>query len=646
MSETSANPVIVTLPDGKTREFPAPVTGAALAASIGPGLAKAAIALKLDGRPRDLATVIDHDAKAAIITRDQPDGLEIIRHDAAHVMAEAVKELYPETQVTFGPATENGFYYDFARDTPFTPEDLERIEARMREIVKRDEAITREVWERDKAVAFFAGIGEKYKAEWIAEIPKDEEISLYRQGDFVDLCVGPHLPSTGQLGQAFKLMSVAGAYWRGDAKNAQLQRIHGTAWATQKELDQYLFRLAEAERRDHRRIGRELELFHLGEEAVGSVFWHPKGWTLFRTIERYMRGRLEKAGYQEVKGPQLLDRTLWERTGHWDNFRDNMFIAESRDDRVLAVKPMNCPGHVLIFGNRLRSYRELPLRLAEFGSCTRNEPSGALHGIMRVRAFTQDDAHIFCTEEQITSESIAFCKLVLSIYKDFGFEDVAIKFATRPEQRIGSDETWDYAEKSLADAVKAAGLDFTLAPGEGAFYGPKLEFHLHDALGRGWQCGTLQLDYMMPGRLGASYVGEDGGRHVPVMLHRAILGSMERFIGMLIEHHAGRFPLWLSPVQAVVATITAEADAYAGEVAREMTEAGLRVVLDTGNETINYKVREHSVARVPVMLVVGKREAESRAVSLRRLGGNAQQALALAEAVDKLKVEAAVPAGQ
>jgi threonyl-tRNA synthetase len=643
MSDVSQHPVVVTLPDGKTREFPAPVTGADLAASIGPGLAKAAIALKLDGQARDLTTVIDHDAKAAIITRDQPDGLGILRHDAAHVMAEAVKELYPETQVTFGPATENGFYYDFVRDTPFTPEDLAAIEARMREIVQRNETINREIWERDKAVAFFGGIGEKYKAEWIAEISKDEEISLYRQGNFVDLCVGPHLPSTGALGQAFKLMSVAGAYWRGDAKNAQLQRIHGTAWATQKELDQYLFRLEEAERRDHRRVGRELELFHLGEEAVGSVFWHPKGWTLFRVIESYMRGRLEKAGYQEVKAPQLLDRSLWEKTGHWDNFRDNMFIAESRDDRVLAVKPMNCPGHVLIFGNRLRSYRELPLRLAEFGSCTRNEPSGALHGIMRVRAFTQDDAHIFCTEDQITGESIEFCRLLLSIYKDFGFEEVAIKFATRPDQRLGSDETWDHAEKSLADAVKAAGLDFTLAPGEGAFYGPKLEFHLRDALGREWQCGTLQLDFMMPGRLGASYVGEDGGRHVPVMLHRAILGSMERFIGILIEHYAGRFPLWLSPVQAVVATITGDADAYAAEVAEACKAAGLRVVLDTGSETINYKVREHSVARVPVMLVVGRREAENRAVSLRRLGGNAQQALALDEAIARLKVDAADP---
>ena len=641
-SDLSAQ-IAVTLPDGKVRHYPRGTTGGDIAASIGPGLAKAAVAVKIDGAEKDLTRPIEQDAKIAILTRDAPEALEIIRHDAAHVMAEAVKELYPETQVTFGPATDTGFYYDFARAIPFTPEDLARIEERMHAIVRRDEAITREVWERDKAVAFFDSIGEKYKAEWIAEIPKDEEISLYRQGSFVDLCAGPHLPSTGQLGQAFKLMSVAGAYWRGDAKNAQLQRIHGTAWANQKELEQYLFRLEEAERRDHRRIGPQLDLFHLGEEAVGSVFWHPKGWTVFRVIEDYMRGRLEKSGYQEVKGPQLLDRSLWEATGHWDNFRDNMFIAESRDDRVLAVKPMNCPGHVLMFRNRLRSYRELPLRLAEFGSCTRNEPSGALHGIMRVRAFTQDDAHIFCTEDQITGESIAFCKLLLSIYKDFGFEDVAIKFATRPEQRIGSDETWDHAEKSLADAVKAAGLDFALAPGEGAFYGPKLEFHLRDALGREWQCGTLQLDFMMPGRLGASYVGEDGGRHVPVMLHRAILGSMERFIGILIEHYAGRFPLWLAPVQAVVCTITDDAAAYAHEAAKVCGDAGLRVLLDTGSDTINYKVREHSLALVPVIIVVGKREAESRSVSLRRLGGNAQQALALAEAVDTLKVEAAVP---
>jgi len=635
--------IAVTLPDGSKREFPAPVTGAQLAAAIGPGLAKAAIALKLDGRPRDLATLIDHDAAAAIITRDQPDGLEILRHDAAHVMAEAVKELYPETEVTFGPATENGFYYDFARDTPFTPEDLDKIEVRMHEIVQRDESICREEWDRDAAVAFFEGIGERYKAEWIKQIPADEAISLYRQGNFVDLCVGPHLPSTGRLGDAFKLMSVAGAYWRGDAKNAQLQRIHGTAWASQKDLDQYLYRLAEAERRDHRKIGPQLDLFHLGEEAVGSIFWHPKGWTLFRTVESYMRARLDKAGYQEVKGPQLLDRSLWQATGHWDNFRDNMFIAESRDDRVLAVKPMNCPGHVLIFGNRLRSYRELPLRLAEFGSCHRNEPSGALHGIMRVRGFTQDDAHIFCTEDQITGESIAFCRLLLSIYKDFGFEDVEIKFATRPDESIGSDAIWEHAEASLREAGEAAGLEYTIAPGEGAFYGPKLEFHLRDALGRDWQCGTLQLDFFMPERLGATYVGEDGGRHVPVMLHRAILGSMERFIGILIEHYAGRFPLWLAPVQAVVTTITDEANDYAAQVVATCRDAGLRTILDTGSETINYKVREHSLALIPVIIVVGRREAERRTVSLRRLGNNAQQALALSEAVDKLKVEAAVP---
>jgi threonyl-tRNA synthetase len=640
----SEHPVVVTLPDGSKRDFAAPLTGAELAASVGPGLAKAAIALKLDGQPRDLATPIDHDAAAAIITRDQPEGLEILRHDAAHVMAEAVKELYPETQVTFGPATETGFYYDFARDTPFTPEDLEKIEARMRDIVKRDETITREIWERDKAVAFFTDLGEKYKAEYIADIPPDEEISLYRQGDFIDLCTGPHLPSTGQLGQAFKLLNVAGAYWRGDANNAQLQRIRGTAWATQKQLDQYLLQLEEAERRNHVRIGRELDLFHLQEEAVGSVFWHPKGWKLFRVIEDYMRRRLDAAGYQEVKAPQLLDRSLWEASGHWDNFRDNMFIAQSQDDRVLAIKPMNCPGHVLIFRNRLRSYRELPLRLAEFGSCHRNEPSGALHGIMRVRAFTQDDAHIFCTEEQITEEAIAFCRLLMSIYRDFGFADVAIKFSDRPTVRAGSDAVWDRAEQGLQDAVEAAGLGYTLNPGEGAFYGPKLEFVLRDALGRDWQCGTLQLDFNMPERLGASYIGEDGQRHVPVMLHRAILGSLERFIGILIEHYAGHFPLWLAPVQVVVATITSDADTYAAEVARECAAARLRVELDTSNEKINYKVREHSLAKVPLMLVVGRREAENRSVSLRRLGGNAQQALALAEAVDRLKIEAAIPA--
>jgi threonyl-tRNA synthetase len=636
-------PVILTLPDGSRREFPKPVTGAELAAAIGPGLAKAAVAVKIDGRPRDLASLIDHDSTVAIVTREMPEGVEILRHDAAHVMAEAVKELYPETQVTFGPATETGFYYDFARATPFTPDDLARIEERMHDIVRRDEPITREIWDRDNAVAFFDGIGERYKAEYIGEIPPAEEISLYRQGNFVDLCVGPHLPSTGRLGQAFRLMNVAGAYWRGDPNNAQLQRVYGTAWPSQKELDQYLFRLEEAERRDHRKLGRDLDLFHMQEEAVGSVFWHPKGWKLFRIIEDYMRRRLDAAGYQEVKGPQLLDRSLWEATGHWENFRENMFIAESRDERVLAVKPMNCPGHVLIFRNRLRSYRELPLRLAEFGSCHRNEPSGALHGIMRVRGFTQDDGHIFCTEDQVTAEAIAFCQLLLSIYRDFGFDDVAIKFADRPPLRTGSDAIWDRAEKDLRDAVEAAGLAYTLNPGEGAFYGPKLEFVLRDALGRDWQCGTLQLDFQMPERLSASYVGEDGARHAPAMLHRAILGSFERFIGILIEHYAGNFPLWLAPVQAVVASITEEAAGYAEEVARELANAGLRAIADSGNEKISYKVREHSLAKVPLILAVGRREAEQRSVSLRRLGSPAQEALALGEAIARLKVEAAPP---
>ena len=635
--------VVITLPDGSRRGFPGPVTGADVAAAIGPGLARAAIAIKLDGRPRDLASLIDHDAAVAIITREMPEGLQILRHDAAHVMAEAVKELYPETQVAFGPATETGFYYDFARAEPFTPDDLAKIEERMRDIVKRDEAITREVWDRGQAVAFFQGIGERYKAEYIGEIPPDEELSVYRQGDFVDLCMGPHLPSTGRLGQAFKLMTVAGAYWRGDPRNAQLQRVYGTAWPSQKELDQYLFQLEEAERRDHRRLGRELDLFHLGEEAVGSVFWHPKGWTLYRTIEAYMRRRLDQAGYQEVKGPLLLDRSLWEATGHWENFRENMFIAESRDERVLAVKPMNCPGHVLIFKNRLRSYRELPLRLAEFGSCHRNEPSGALHGIMRVRGFTQDDAHIFCTQDQVTGEAIEFCKLLLSIYRDFGFDDVAVKFSTRPEQRMGSDIYWDLAEADLEAAVKAAGLPYTLNPGEGAFYGPKLEFVLRDALGRDWQCGTLQLDFQMPERLGATYVGEDGARHAPIMLHRAILGSMERFIGILIEHYAGHFPLWLAPQQIVIASITEEAAGYGEEVARELRAQGLRAAADAGNEKIGYKVREHSLAKVPVILAVGRREAAQRMVSVRRLGSTAQESLALADAVARLIIEASPP---
>jgi threonyl-tRNA synthetase len=505
--------------------------------------------------------------------------------------------------------------------------------------------VTREVWERDDAVRFFDGIGEKYKAEWIREIPAEEAISIYRQGKFVDLCTGPHFPSTGKLGHAFKLTKVAGAYWRGDARNQQLQRVYGTAFAEQKELETYLFQLEEAEKRDHRRLGRELDLFHQQEEAVGSVFWHPKGWTLYRTIERHLRHRLEEAGYVEVKTPQLVDRALWEASGHWEKFRQNMFTVKDEDgERILALKPMNCPGAVQIFNQGLKSYRDLPLRMAEFGSCHRNEPSGALHGIMRVRAFTQDDAHIFCTEEQINAESIAFCDLLRSVYRDFGFEEVTVKFSDRPPVRAGSDEVWDKAERALEDATKAAGLPYTRNPGEGAFYGPKLEFVLRDTIGRDWQCGTLQVDFVLPERLDASYVGEDGGKHRPVMLHRAILGSMERFIGILIEHYAGRFPLWLAPVQAKVLTITGDADAYAHEVAEVAAAAGLRVETDLRNEKINFKVREHSLAKIPALLVVGKREAETRAVAIRRLGGKEQEILALDEAVARLRAEAAPPA--
>ncbi|HVM80437.1 MAG TPA: threonine--tRNA ligase [Stellaceae bacterium] len=641
----SPDQVRITLPDGSVRTFPGPVTGAELAKAIGPGLAKAALAIKLDGEAMDLATRIDHDAKVQIVTRSSADALEILRHDAAHVLAEAAKELYPDVQVTFGPATETGFYYDFARGQPFTPEDLARLEQRMHEIVDRDEPVTREVWERDDAVRFFDGIGEKYKAEWIREIPAEEAISIYRQGKFVDLCTGPHFPSTGKLGHAFKLMKVAGAYWRGDARNQQLQRVYGTAFAEQKELDAYLFQLEEAEKRDHRRLGRELDLFHQQEEAVGSVFWHPKGWTLYRIIERHLRHRLEEAGYVEVKTPQLVDRALWEASGHWEKFRQNMFTVKDEDgERILALKPMNCPGAVQIFNQGLKSYRDLPLRMAEFGSCHRNEPSGALHGIMRVRAFTQDDAHIFCTEEQINAESIAFCDLLRSVYRDFGFEDVTVKFSDRPPVRAGSDEVWDKAERALEEATKAAGLPYTRNPGEGAFYGPKLEFVLRDTIGRDWQCGTLQVDFVLPERLDASYTGADGAKHRPVMLHRAILGSMERFIGILIEHYAGHFPLWLAPVQARVLTITNDADAYAREVAEIAGAAGLRVETDLRNEKINFKVREHSVAKIPVLLVVGRREAETRSVAIRRLGGKEQEILALDEAVARLNAEAAAPA--
>lgn len=633
----------ITLPDGSVRSFDAPVTPADVAADIGPGLAKAALLATVDGDEWDLTRPVDADAKMALITAKDDAALALLRHDCAHVMAEAVLELYPETQVTIGPAIENGFYYDFHRETAFSEDDLAAIEKRMHEIVDRDEAITRHVWTRDEAVAFYEKNNEPFKVELVAAIPADETVTFYKQGDFIDLCRGPHLPSTGKLGHAFKLMKVAGAYWRGDSDRPMLQRIYGTAWRTEKELNAYLHMLEEAEKRDHRKLGKQLNLFHLQEEATGSVFWHSKGWFIYREIEAYVRRRLEQAGYGEVKTPQLVDRTLWEASGHWDKFRENMFTAQSEDERTLALKPMNCPCHVQIFRQGIKSYRDLPLRMAEFGSCHRNEPSGALHGIMRVRAFTQDDAHIFCTEDQITAESVEFCALLQSIYADFGFTDVRVKFSDRPEVRAGDDATWDKAEKALTDACSAANLETTLNPGEGAFYGPKLEFVLRDAIGRDWQCGTLQVDFVLPERLDAEYVGEDGNRHRPVMLHRAILGSMERWIGILIEQYSGRMPNWLAPVQIVVASITDSANDYAEQVARTAEAMGLRVERDFRNEKISYKVREHSVMKVPFILAVGGREAEAGAVALRRLGSNEQTVLDMKEALAMLRDESLAP---
>ena len=634
--------VTITLPDGSKREFDKPVSGADVAADIGLGLAKAALAVRVGGEMKDLSTVIDADAEITIVTAKDEDTLELLRHDCAHVMAEAVKELFPGTQVTIGPNIENGFYYDFARDEPFVPEDLEKIEARMHEIVKRDEPVTREVWDRAEAIKFFKDKGEHYKAEMIEGISGDEEVSLYRQGDFIDLCRGPHLPSTGKLGKAFKLTKLAGAYWRGDSKNEMLQRIYGTCWAEKKQLKAYLHMLEEAEKRDHRRLGREMSLFHLQDVAAGAVFWHPKGWTLYRTLRSYMRERLNAEGYIEVNTPQMLDRVLWEASGHWDKFREHMFTSDV-EDKVLGLKPMNCPCHVQIFKQGITSYRDLPIRMAEFGACHRNEPSGALHGLMRLRAFVQDDAHIFCTEDQITSETQAFCRLLQSVYKDLGFEDVIVKFSDRPEVRAGSDETWDKAERALQDATTATGLETELNTGDGAFYGPKLDFVLRDAIGRDWQCGTLQVDFVLPERLDAHYIGEDGEKHRPVMLHRTILGSFERFLGILIEHYAGKFPLWLAPLQVVVATITSEADDYATRVHAALCEAGLKAELDIRNEKINYKIREHSVAKVPIILVIGAKEAADGTVAMRRLGGKDQENLVLKEATGRLQEEAASP---
>jgi threonyl-tRNA synthetase len=634
---------IITLPDGSHRTYREAIDGLSVAGDIGKRLAQAAVAVRINGALSDLTAPISADAEIEIITRDSPDGLELLRHDAAHVLAEAVKELFPETQVTIGPAITDGFYYDFSRAEPFTPGDLETIEARMREIVARDETIVREEWDRDAAVEFFRSIGEQYKAEIIAGIPAGETISLYRQGEFIDLCRGPHLPTTGRLGTAFKLTRLAGAYWRGNSDNEMLQRIYGTAWAEPKQLTAYLHRLEEAERRDHRRLGKQMDLFHFQEEAVGSVFWHPRGWAIFQALVEYMRSRQQSAGYQEVNTPELMDRSLWEASGHWETFGENMFTSRTEDDRIFAIKPMNCPGHVQVFRNALRSYRELPLRLAEFGKVHRYEPSGALHGLMRVRGFTQDDAHVFCTHEQITEETGHICDLLLGIYADLGFEDVIVKFADRPERRVGDDAVWDTAEESLLTAMQTLGIEYTINKGEGAFYGPKIEFVLRDAIGRDWQCGTLQVDLNLPGRLGASYIGEDGERHTPVMLHRAIFGSLERFIGILLEHYAGNLPLWLAPTQVAVATITSDADDYAAEVINVLSATGLRTLADTRNEKINYKVREHSVMKVPVIIAVGKRECEEGTVSIRRLGKQGQESMSLDAAVVELAAEAQPP---
>ena len=630
--------VQITFPDGAVKAFDAPPTALAIAQGISPGLAKRSVVARVDGALWDLNRPIERDARLELITRDKPEALEVIRHDCAHVLAQAVQELYPGTQITFGPATETGFYYDFARAEPFTEADLEKIEQRMREIVKRDLPIRREEWPHDAAVQYFEKAGEKFKAEWIREgLKPGEPLSIYRQGEqWLDMCLGPHLPSTGRVGTAFKLTKVSGAYWRGDANNAQLQRIYGLAFATEDELKAHLHMIEEAEKRDHRRLGKQLDLFHQQEEAPGMVFWHPRGWAIWQAVERYVRRVYRDSGYQEVRAPLIADVSLWKKSGHWDNYKENMFFTES-EKRTYAVKPMNCPGHVQIYNAGLHSYRDLPIRYAEFGGCHRNEPSGALHGLMRVRAFTQDDGHIFCMESQVEPEVTAFHRQAMQVYADFGFTDISIKIALRPDKRIGSDETWDRSENALRGALRAAGVSWNELPGEGAFYGPKIEYHLKDSIGRAWQVGTMQVDFSMPERLGAEYVDETSGRKHPVMLHRAIVGSMERFIGILLEHHAGALPLWLAPVQVVVAPIVSDADAYATEVRDALLAADLRAQTDLRNEKINYKIREHSHQKVPVIAVVGRKEAEQRTVTLRRLGSERQETLPLAEAAALLR---------
>ncbi len=631
------------LPDGAELAFDAPASGQEIAERISKKLAKQALAIRVNGELRDLYLTVPEGAQVQVITRADEDGLELLRHDAAHIMAEAVQELFPDTQVTIGPTIEDGFYYDFHRNEPFTPEHLEQIEQRMQEIVRRNEPIRREVWDRDEAIRFFLEQGEQFKAEIIRDLPADEEVSLYRQGEFIDLCRGPHLPSTSKLGDAFKVMKVAGAYWRGDSNNPQLQRIYGTAWRDKKELRAYLQRLEEAEKRDHRRLGRQMGLFHFQEEAPGAVFWHPKGWRLFRTLLEYMRERQERAGYVEISTPSVMDRGLWETSGHWESFGHAMYTTETEDGRCFALKPMNCPGGIQVYAKTLHSYRELPLRMAEFGKVNRYEPSGALHGLMRVREFTQDDAHIFCTPEQMEQECHTVIELIMDIYRQFGFDDVRVKFSDRPETRIGSNAVWDQLEHALKGALESSGYDYTLNPGEGAFYGPKLEFVLRDAIGRDWQCGTLQVDMNLPERFDISYIGKDSQRHRPVMLHRALFGSLERFTGILIEHHAGRLPMWLAPVPVVIATITNAVDDYAREVLEALRARGIRAELDLRNEKISYKVREHSNAKIPAIVVLGEKEAEGRQLALRRLGSKDTATLALDEALDQLAAEVQPP---
>lgn len=629
--------IAVKLPDGSQRQFEAPLTVAQVAASIGAGLAKAALAGKVDGKLVDTSFLIERDVELAIVTDKDADGLEVIRHSTAHLLAYAVKELFPDAQVTIGPVIENGFYYDFAYKRPFTPEDLLEIEKKMAELAKKDEPVTRKVVARDEAIAYFESIGEAYKAELIGSIPQDQEVSLYTEGKFTDLCRGPHVPSTGKL-KVFKLMKLAGAYWRGDAKNEMLQRVYGTAWAKKDEQEAYLHMLEEAEKRDHRKLGRALDLFHFQDEAPGLIFWHAKGWTIWQQVEQYMRRVYNDNGYQEVKAPQILDRSLWEKTGHWENYRESMFTTES-ENRSYALKPMNCPGHIQIFNSSLHSYRDLPLRFGEFGQCHRNEPSGALHGMMRVRGFTQDDGHIFCTEEQVQDEVAAFDKLVRQVYLDFGFTEVAVKLALRPEKRVGEEEVWDKAENALREAIRASGAEWEELPGEGAFYGPKIEYHLKDSIGRSWQCGTMQVDFSMPGRLGSEYVTEDNGRKVPVMLHRAIVGSLERFIGMLIENHAGAMPLWLAPVQVVVLNISDAQSEYVQNVAQTLKKQGFRVETDLRNEKITYKIRQHSLQKPPYILVVGDKERDANTVAVRARGNVDLGVMPIDVLVERLKNE-------